>query len=953
MKRLHSLTLILALVLTSANLFAVPRAKDFQPLCDSLRVWMNDRMGVDQELSITRVRSNGKRLNLYFSSALSFYPWRNSDVDWFRATLLEEWDQYAEGYQLGSIYSNRYELSQLIVPEMGNSGEPSRDYPRRIEDPRTENIPLVVNLDSKHYPLGLQGRHIALWQSHGRYFDEEQGIWMWQRASLHRTVEDMFTQSFVLPFLIPMLENAGAYTMTPRERDIQVREIITDNDAAFDGPREGLMRKQGKYSETGSWESIEKGFADHKREYTFEDTPFSAGTARTINCSSSGDAKAIWTPMIEERGKYAVYISYKTLENSSEHAQYSVHHMGGVSRFSVNQKRGGGTWIYLGTFEFAEGTEGRVELSNQGEEDCCVCADAVKIGGGMGKLQRGGITSGVASSMEGAHYWMQWAGASEDITRNWSTDYTNDFASRGRWTTMMKEQKNIPFDLSFALHSDAGVTQKDSTVGTLAIYTLRNDGEREFEDGRDRIISRLYTDYVQTQVVDDIRADFNPQWARRGLWDKSYSECRTTGVPGMILELLSHQNFEDMKYGLDPAFRFTTSRAIYKGILKTLSEFYGCPYEVQPLPVHGFSAILDGNIVKLSWEESIDRKEPTAKSKGYIVSTRIDDGVFCQAIETENTHLEIAIEPGHIYSFRVEAYNDGGKSFPSEILSVGIPEGADPSKAIVIVNNFNKVGPPAWIDGEQYAGFEGREDGGVPFIQDIAYIGDNYEYRRDREFIDNHYPGFGASYDHRAGEIIAGNSFDYPYIHGKALFELGKAFYSMSSEAFCNFEVQAEVLDLICGKQGKSQNMRAEQYEVFPQEMRGALDRFARAGGDIIVSGANIASDCSEDAAAFASSLFGYKLATPYGTASGKIGNMEFAQQSNQQIYCVEQPDGLNPSNNSANIWLRYPGSAFGAAITHSGFYSKTVSIGVPIETIIDPKDQVKVFKYALEFFEH
>lgn len=952
MKHLKALILTFIILCASTSLYAVPRSKDFQPLCDSLRVWMFQRMGVDQKLSVTRVRTNGKTLNLYFSSDLSFYPWREKDVDWFKATLLQEWDSVASGYQLGSIYTNRYELSQLVVPEIDNTGEPSRDYPRRIDDPRTDNIPLVTRLESRHYPLGLQGRHIALWQSHGRYFNEDQGIWIWQRATLHRTVEDMFTQSFVLPYLIPMLENAGAYTMTPRERDLQVREIITDNDPAFSGPRDGLIRREGSYSESGAWESIPEGFADFKRQYTFEDLPFSAGTARTAQCSAQASATATWTPTIEERGRYAVYVSYKTLENSSEAAQYKVYHMGGVSHFSVNQKRGGGTWIYLGTFEFDKGTEGRVTLSNMGAEGECVCADAVKIGGGMGKLERGGSTSGVASSMEGAHYWMQWAGASEDITRNWETDYTNDFAARGLWTTMMKEQKNIPFDLSFAFHSDAGVTQKDSTVGTLAIYTLRNDGEREFEDGRDRIISRLYTDYVQTQVVDDIRSDFNPLWNRRGLWDKSYSESRTTGVPGMILELLSHQNFEDMKYGLDPAFRFTVSRAVYKGILKTLSEFYGCSYQVQPLPVHAFSSIIEGSQIKLSWEPTDDPKEPTATSDGYIVYTKIDDGSFDQGIEVRNNHFELDYTPGHIYSFKVEAYNDGGKSFPSEILSVGVPQGADASKAVLIVNNFNRVGPPAWIDGDQYAGFESREDSGVPYLSEIAYIGDNYEFRRDRQYIDDHYPGFGASYDNHAGEIIAGNSFDYPATHGKALFALGRAFYSSSSEAFCNMEVEAEVLDLICGKQGRSQNMGARDYAVFPDQMRSSLDRFARAGGNIIISGANIASDCTEAEAAFASSLFGYKLANSYGTSSGRIGDMDFAQKPNSMVYCAEHPDGLNPASKSASIWLRYPGSAFGAAITHNGYYSKTVSIGVPIETILSPEDRIEVFRYALEFFE-
>ncbi len=35
---------------------------------------------------------------------------------------------------------------------------------------------------------------------------------------------------FVLPYVIPMPENAGAIVYTPRERDTQKNEIIVDND---------------------------------------------------------------------------------------------------------------------------------------------------------------------------------------------------------------------------------------------------------------------------------------------------------------------------------------------------------------------------------------------------------------------------------------------------------------------------------------------------------------------------------------------------------------------------------------------------------------------------------------------------------------------------------------------------------------------------------------------------
>jgi len=573
----------------------------------------------------------------------------------------------------------------------------------------------------------------------------------------------------------------------------------------------------------------------------------------------------------------------------------------------------------------------------------------------MGKLERGGRTSGMAASAEGAHYWMQWAGADSTLTRGWETDYTNDYAARGAWTVMMREQKEIPVDLALAFHTDAGVTPNDSTVGTLAIYTLRADGEREFSDGRDRIISRTLCDYVQSQVVQDLRLDFDPKWSRRGLWDRSYSEPRTAGVPAMILELLSHQNFADMKYGLDPAFRFTTCRAVYKGLLKTLSEFYHTPYVVQPLPPRAFAARLAGtDSVRLSWRPTDDPKEPTATARGYTVYTRIDNGAFDRGIETTEPALTLPISHGHLYSYKVVAWNDGGRSFPSEVLSVGIPR-ASQKAPVLIVNNFDRVSAPAWVESPGYAGFESRLDTGVPYISEIGYIGENYEFRRSALYVDNEYPGFGASLDDHAGEIIAGNTFDYPAVHGRSLLALGYPFFSMSREAFCALDEPVYAVDLICGKQGRTPTGRGalpDRFPVYTPELIQALRKVVGTGGNLLVSGAAVASDTEGDpaAGAFLEEVLGVRPATAFGTNTGRIADMPFSKDLNADIYCVERPDGLRAAGKGARIWLRYPGSLSAASVCNQGENFRTVCLGVPVETVLDEADRLWILGQGLDW---
>ena len=87
----------------------------------------------------------------------------------------------------------------------------------------------VKNISALSQPTkGLQGRHLSLWASHGRYYNINKDKWEWQRPYLYCTTEDLFTQTIVVPYLMPMLENAGATVFSPRERDWQPNEIIID-----------------------------------------------------------------------------------------------------------------------------------------------------------------------------------------------------------------------------------------------------------------------------------------------------------------------------------------------------------------------------------------------------------------------------------------------------------------------------------------------------------------------------------------------------------------------------------------------------------------------------------------------------------------------------------------------------------------------------------------------------
>ena len=944
----------------------LPRASDFSEVCDTLTARCNRRFNVRSVVNLTKVFLRGGRLDFYFDKKLADYPWHEEDVSWFRSEFGAESGKALRGYDMASCIVLGLELEELATPIMTAGGKAPEFAATKHP---IQHLPLVRRSHSLSFRRGLRGRHIALWQSHGLYYNEDQDLWKWQRATLHRTVEDMFTQAFVLQYLIPMLENAGAYVMTPRERDIQRYECVCDNDSSFEDERAGLLRRSGTYSESGLWEDAGVGFADALKEYAVTDNPFRMGTARRARCSVTPSSSAVWTPDIPERGEYAVYVSYKTVPGSCKSARYTVEHLGGSTEFLVDQSKGGGTWVYLGTFLFDRGC-GDVSLDNKGKAGETVTADAVRFGGGMGKISRGGRTSGMPAYAEGASYWMPWAGVDSTL-RAWDDDYTCDYATRGAWVKMMKKEKGIPFDCALAFHSDAGVTPNDSLVGTMAIYTLKAEGSRKFSDGFDRMTGRTLADFVQTQVVGDIRASVEPQWSRRPLWDRSYSESRTPDVPAVLLELLSHQNFADMKYGHDPSFRFIVGRAVYKALLKYLSGLYGFPYTVQPLPVHAFAAeFAPGGEVRLSWQPTADALEKTAAPKGYVVYTRVGDGDFDEGVTVQGCSAVMKPEPGQVCSYRVAAWNEGGLSFPSEVLSVGIPEG-ESGPPVLIVNNFDRVAAPAWIDTPLYAGFESRLDPGMPYVRDISYIGENYEFDRTLGWESDYMPGFGASYCDKAGMTVAGNTFDFPSVHGASLLRLGRPFCSVSAEAFeadTTLASRFQVLDLLCGAQLTTRTGRgavSDRFSVFPEAMRNALSRWIGRGGAIFISGSRIGTDVwgkvyetavdltrQAQTREFVRKMLGYRLASSYGTNTAMLDGMPFYGELNPVHYAVLHPDGLEPSTMEGEVWMRYGGSGVPAGVKFSSDGHCVASLGLPLECLVNASDRDRVLRDALEFLE-
>ncbi len=777
-----------------------------------------------------------------------------------------------------------------------------------------------------------------------------------------------------MPFLVPMLENAGAVVLQPRERDTQTHEQIIDDQEATSN--NGWVIGDGT------------GWATPKKHLLEGENPFTQGKyLQEVNGIKS---ELRYTPSLP-KGEYAVYVSYKTLANSSTKAQYTVVHRGQTTTFSVNQQMGGSTWVYLGTFAFDDDAENNyVTVKSAGNGKDIVTSDAIKFGGGMGSVARYkqpdsfenvpsskelpehdsamdsmayaaelqasqelAVTSGLPRYIEAARYWMQYSGIPDSIYNYTGSknDYVDDYASRGIWVNYLaggsaanpnEEGLNIPIHASLAFHTDAGV--RDEVVGTLMIYKDHDDNKsKQYPNGKSRIIARDFADYMQTQIVDDMRALYAPEWTRRQLNNSSYAEARYPKVPAVLLELLSHQNMTDMKYGLDPRVRFVISRAMYKSILRFIHEQYGTEYIVQPLPVQDMAIYREGAQIKISWEAREDRLEPSATPTYYVVYLRKNGGDWNNGIRVNTNSYSFEAEAGVRYDVCVAAGNSGGVSFKGETLSAYIAP--EEKGNILIVNGFTRVSGPDWWADSAYAGI--RPNGhAVPYGKGINYIGEVYDFDRSNEWVNDDNCGWGMCHCDHMNHPTVGNTYDYVAMHGEVLAKMGYSYVSSSASALDSI-VGYDAVDLILGKQKTYVLGKDTSFHCIPNALQATLTSYLQNGGRLMLSGAHIASDMtSEQDKNFITDQLHFVFRCTNASRTGKIrierqlpqSNHIFRTEPNDEMIHTENPDGIYPTKDGIVV-ARFPETNVAAAVAHDAIAeggSKTLSWSFMLESALE-----------------
>ena len=446
------------------------------------------------------------------------------------------------------------------------------------------------------------------------------------------------------------------------------------------------------------------------------------------------------------------------------------------------------------------------------------------------------------------------------------------------------------------------------------------------------------------------------KWNIRELYDRNYSECRVPEVPSAILEMLSHQNFADMKMAQDPNFKFDLARSIYKVLLRYTARMHNTSYTVQPLMPEDMSVSLTNKgEAKISWTTVEDALEPTAHPTSFILYTAKDDGDFDNGQIISKSPAIVKLEPDKLYSFRVAAVNDGGESFPSEVVSCLYNPTSQ--KQVLIVNGFHRLASPEVVDGLASQGFDMTQDHGVSHGLTAGWRGIQTNFDKFRMGKEGP-TGLGFTNDSLAGHFYGGNDFDYIRTHAKAIASAHR--YSIAScstmaieKGYTTLEGY-EMTDLILGLE-RADGYSLVQGKTFTPELQAHLRAFTSQGGNLLVSGSYIGRDMRmQHERKFLEDVLKCQY---YGTNNDSLRSdtiqglgltFTFYRTPNHKHYAADHPDCLLPLS-PAFPAMKY-GDDQAACIAYSGTDYRVLTMGFPFECITEEQKREAIMRGILKF---
>lgn len=503
----------------------------------------------------------------------------------------------------------------------------------------------------------LTGKTIYVSAGHGWVWDANLGRWRSQRGNTHDLVEDFVSAETVSQHLIPYLWDMGAYVVPVREASMQTEMVIGD---------------AAELAVDGSSAEIAEGWATPTGPLTGAATPFAAGGSITL----PPGAIATWTLAVPTDGEYDIYVAWVHGPDRASDARYRIRHGGGDTEIRVDQRRHGSTWVLLGRFFFPAGA---AEISVDNDGTAVVSADAVRLGGGLGHVDRGSGASGRPAFEDGARYAAQWNGAPATVWDYAAEDGNDDVGTRSRFAAWDHEDGEDA--VYVAWHTNAPSPAR----GTSSFaYGPEPFGDLSQFTGVPGSLELM--DAIHGELIADFRAAWDPGWQDRAQHTAYFGEVNPSHNPEMpatLIEVAFHDTAEDAAALREPRFRALAARAIAHGIARYFAARDGVALTLPPEPPSAVRMIQD----RIAWDPPVADPAGGDAATGYRVYLSRDGRGFDDGVDVTGT--EHVIDLDQVTFARVTAINAGGESRPSAV--VGAVRAPGGHARVLVVAGFTRI----------------------------------------------------------------------------------------------------------------------------------------------------------------------------------------------------------------------------------------------------------------------
>jgi N-acetylmuramoyl-L-alanine amidase len=759
--------------------------------------------------------------------------------------------------------------------------------------PRAAHGPFYF-LETARPPGTLTGKTVYLSAGHG--FTWLNGAWITQRTNNHGIVEDLLSAEAVDQYLAEYLRRMGAYVVTIRESDLQTEKVIVDDaDAVATG-----------VTFTGS---TDVGYGGFSGALTGETNPFATGTARQLVTHAEPTGELTYAAAIPKDGFYAVYVSYRQGMSKAPDAHFVVRHAAGESHFRVDQRRHGSTWVRLGRYYFAAGGQAEVAvMDDSSAAGTVVSVDAVRFGGGMAVHDRGGGTSPRPQWEMAGRYNAQLSGAPAAVWHMYTNDQQSDAVSRPRFSAWDHEDGEDAIYLAW--HTNAPSPGRGTESYTYG--SSPPPGPLSNFSGTPGSIALQAA--VHGELVDDLKALWDPTWRDRGMFTAYFAEVNPNHndeMPATLVEIGFHDTAAEAAAMAQPRFRKIATRALAHGIAR---YFAGADSRTLVLPPETpirvvFRGHNDGTAT-LSWLPGVHDAGSGDPATAYRVYLSTDGHAF------EGEQLQLTgLEPGQTVFAQVTATNAGGESFPGPVVGVRLP--VREQVPMLVVQGFDSLEP------EQL----------VPMDLSAHGLGTVKRMILPRM-----------------------NDFSYVARHGRAIASQDVAFDTATADAIDGDDVDLAAyaaVDWLTGRQIGP---------LFTAAARTQLAAYAASGGRLLVSGTDVAARLSAGDAADQAFLTGTLHATLVADDAAAIlvtaGDAPFAElapflltDQSGLIYDLVRPDRLGAGSGASAV-LAYDPAGQGAAAVAFGDEAgaRGVVLGFPFESVAGDDARAEVMGRIVDF---